>query len=139
MTDIAIVFHSGFGHTQVQANSIAKGAANVEGVSVKQFNVDALSDDLAELDSMDAIVFGSPTYMGAASAPFKAFMDASSRIYSEQRWKDKIAAGPNIDDSEEIIIRRQDATHYGRYGIIWQRHAELGIEPHVPRDSYLQP
>jgi multimeric flavodoxin WrbA len=31
--------------------------------------------------------------MGSASAPFKAFMDASSKRWFTQAWKDKVAAG----------------------------------------------
>ncbi len=31
--------------------------------------------------------------MGSASAQFKAFMDASSKVWYTRDWKDKIAAG----------------------------------------------
>ena len=33
------------------------------------------------LANCDAIVFGSPTYMGGAAAQFKAFADASSQVW----------------------------------------------------------
>jgi multimeric flavodoxin WrbA len=45
------------------------------------------------LANCDAIVFGSPTYMGGAAAQFKAFADASSQVWSSQQWSGKIAAG----------------------------------------------
>jgi NAD(P)H dehydrogenase (quinone) len=40
--------------------------------------VDTAAPGWAALDAADAIIFGAPTYMGSASAPFKAFMDATS-------------------------------------------------------------
>jgi NAD(P)H dehydrogenase (quinone) len=39
------------------------------------------------------MIFGSPTYMGSASAAFKAFMEATSQRWMEQRWAMKLAAG----------------------------------------------
>src|SRR5262249_35454706 len=41
----------------------------------------------------DAIVFGAPTYMGGPSGVFKAFADASSGVWFDEGWKDKVAAG----------------------------------------------
>jgi multimeric flavodoxin WrbA len=46
-----------------------------------------------QLKEADAIIFGSPTYMGSVSWQFKKFADASSRPWFAQEWKDKIAAG----------------------------------------------
>ncbi len=37
--------------------------------------------------------------MGSVSGPFKTFMDASSRVWLEQKWKDKLAAGFTISGS----------------------------------------
>jgi multimeric flavodoxin WrbA len=45
------------------------------------------------LDAADAIIMGSPTYMGSVSWQFKKFADASSKPWFAQKWKDKIAAG----------------------------------------------
>ena len=47
----------------------------------------------ATLGAADAIVFGSPTYMGSVSWQFKKFADASSKQWFSQAWKNKIAAG----------------------------------------------
>ena len=41
----------------------------------------------------DAIIFGSPTYMGSVSWQFKKFADASSKPWYTQAWKDKIFGG----------------------------------------------
>lgn len=92
-TSIAIVYHSGFGHTRVQAEAVRNGAASVAGTEVHLIGVDDVDAFWDRLDDADAIVFGSPTYMGGPSAPFKAFMDATSGRWSQQAWKDKLAAG----------------------------------------------
>lgn len=93
MAHICIAYHSGFGHTEVIAKKIAEGV-KASGCSVDLHNVAELNDALWEhLGKADGIVFGSPTYMANVSAPFKAFMDASSKPWFGQLWKDKLAAG----------------------------------------------
>lgn len=96
MVKVAIVYHSGFGHTERLAQSVARGASD-GGALASLHNTDDLYQPDAgpweTLAAADAIVFGSATYMGAASASFKAFADASSRVYKEHGWKDKLAAG----------------------------------------------
>ena len=97
MTTIAIIYHSGYGHTVKQAEAVKAGAAAVAGATTALIPVSAeglISDaDWATLDASAAIVFGSPTYMGGPSWQFKRFADASSKPWFGQKWKDKIAAG----------------------------------------------
>ena len=90
---VAVVVHSGFGHTRVVADSVATGARSVPGVSATVIAVDEAPDRWDELDRADAIIFGSPTYMAGVSAPFKAFMDATSDRWASQAWRGKLAAG----------------------------------------------
>lgn len=97
---IAIAFHSGYGHTAKVAGIVAEGAASVEGTRVVSLPVDKVDEPIEEfangwdlLQAADAIVFGAPTYMGGPSAQFKAFADASSKVWFGQGWKDKYAAG----------------------------------------------
>jgi NAD(P)H dehydrogenase (quinone) len=45
------------------------------------------------LAAADAIIFGAPTYMGSVPWQFKRFLDASSKPWYTQAWKNKIAAG----------------------------------------------
>ncbi len=91
MSKIAIVFHSGYGHTQRMAQAVAEGAAG------ELITIDADGNlteaQWATLAAADAIIFGSPTYMGSVSWQFKKFADASSKPWFTQVWKDKIAAG----------------------------------------------
>lgn len=92
---VAIVYHSGSGHTARQAEAVARGAAAVADSTVTLHSVDALTDEAwAQLDAADAIVFGSPTYMGSPSAGFKTFAEATSKVWADNlRWRDKLAAG----------------------------------------------
>ncbi|MCU7553775.1 NAD(P)H-dependent oxidoreductase [Alteromonas sp. ASW11-19] len=47
----------------------------------------------SRLHTCQAIIFGSPTYMGGVAAQFKAFADATSDFWAEQRWAGMLAAG----------------------------------------------
>lgn len=91
MSNIAVVYYSGYGHTKRMAESVAAGA------NAKLIAIDAegnLSDaDWAALDQADAIIMGSPTYMGSVAWQFKKFADASSKAWFTQKWKDKVFAG----------------------------------------------
>ena len=97
MTKVAIVYFSGYGHTAKQAEAVKEGAASVAGVAVSDFRINEngdLPDGAWEvLAQQDAIIYGSPTYMGGPAWQFKKFADASSKPWFEQVWKDKIAAG----------------------------------------------
>lgn len=91
MANVVVVYHSGYGHTQRMAQSVAQGA------DAELLAIDA-DGNLPEggwetLDAADAIIFGSPTYMGSVSWQFKKFADASSKPWFAQKWKDKVAAG----------------------------------------------
>ena len=91
MTKIAVVFHSGYGHTQRMAQAVAEGA-NAELVQIDaDGNLPAGGWEL--LNAADAIIMGSPTYMGSVSWQFKKFADASSKAWFSQAWKDKMFAG----------------------------------------------
>ncbi len=91
---VAIVYHSGYGHTKKQAEAVLRGAMSVDGVGASLHSVDQMDDAAwASLNSADAIIFGAPTYMGSVSAAMKTFMDASSKLWYEQKWKNKLAAG----------------------------------------------
>ncbi|MEU1007371.1 flavodoxin family protein [Streptomyces sp. NPDC005890] len=90
---VSIAYHSGYGHTAVLAEAVRAGALDA-GAEVHLIKVDEITDEQWEtLDRSDAIVFGSPTYMGTASGAFHVFAEASSKRWFGQDWKDKLAAG----------------------------------------------
>lgn len=91
MANVVVVFHSGYGHTQRMAQSVADGAG------AELLAIDA-EGNLPEggwetLAAADAIIMGSPTYMATVSWQFKKFADASSKPWYSQQWKDKLFAG----------------------------------------------
>ena len=91
MAKVAVVFHSGYGHTQRVAQFVADGAgADLLAIDA---NGDLTADQWATLDEADAIIMGSPTYMGMASWQFKKFADATSKKWFTSAWKDKVAGG----------------------------------------------
>ncbi|MFD5703595.1 flavodoxin family protein [Streptomyces lasiicapitis] len=90
---VAIAYHSGFGHTAVVAEAVRAGAEEA-GATAHLIKVDEITEEQWELlDAADAIVFGSPTYMGTASGAFHVFAEASSKRWFTRAWQDKIAAG----------------------------------------------
>ena len=95
MTRIAIVYHSGYGHTKKQAEAVRAGAAELGDAELIAIDAEGNLPEGAwqSLEEADAIVFGTPTYMGMASWQFKKFADASSKPWFAQKWKDKVAAG----------------------------------------------
>lgn len=91
MSKIAVVFHSGYGHTLRLAQAVAEGAdAHLVAIDADGNLPDGGWDTL---DEADAIIFGSPTYMGTVSWQFKKFADTSSKAWFSQAWKDKVFAG----------------------------------------------
>lgn len=126
MSNIAVVYHSGYGHTAEQAKAVARGAQGVDGNSATLIAVDPTGQieerHWATLEAADAIVFGSPTYMGSASGPFKTFMDASSKVWFTQNWKDKIAAGFTNSASQsgdKLSTLTQLAIFAAQHSMIW--------------------
>lgn len=86
-----VVFHSGYGHTKRLAEAVAEGA------NATLLPIDAEGNlpegGWEQLAAADAIVFGSPTYMGNVSWQFKKFADASSKPWFTHQWKNKLFAG----------------------------------------------
>jgi len=125
MSKIAIVYHSGFGHTDVLARDVAQGVTDSGGV-VNLLRIDGLQADFGEffdrIADADAIIFGSPTYMGTVSAPMKAFMDASAKVYFTKAWKDKLGAAFTVSGSpsgDKLNTLTSLAIFAAQHGMLW--------------------
>jgi NAD(P)H dehydrogenase (quinone) len=123
---VCIVHHSGYGHTARQAAAVAEGVRRVTEVDCIEIPVADLADaDAAawqRLDEAEAIVFGSPTYMGGPSAAMKAFMEATSARWLDQKWADKLAAcftnsGSQNGDKQNTLVAF--ATLAAQHGMVW--------------------
>lgn len=125
MSKIAIVYHSGSGHTDVLARDVAQGVTDSGGV-VNLLRIDGLQADFGEffdrIADADAIIFGSPTYMGTVSAPMKAFMDASAKVYFTKAWKDKLGAAFTVSGSpsgDKLNTLTSLAIFAAQHGMLW--------------------
>lgn len=126
MHTLIVVYHSGYGHTQKQAEAVVAGASQVEGIDATLLAIDS-NGDLPEggfelLTRADGIIFGAPTYMGGPSWQFKKFADASSRPWFGQQWKDKLAAG--FTNSASMNGDKLSTLHYlftlaMQHGMLW--------------------
>jgi NAD(P)H dehydrogenase (quinone) len=124
VTRVAIVYHSGYGHTARQAQAVMKGAAQVSGIETLLLNVEQAQTRWDDLNAAEAIVFGSPTYMGSVSAQFKMFQDASSHavLAKGAAWRNKIAAGFTNSGSQagdKLATLIQLALFAAQHGMHW--------------------
>ncbi|MFM2421496.1 MAG: hypothetical protein RL291_26 [Pseudomonadota bacterium] len=143
MAKIAIVYYSGYGHTAKLAAAVQAGAAGVAGASVSMFAIDKEGNlpagSFDQLNGFDAIVFGSPTYMGGPAWQFKKFADESSKTWYQELWKDKIGAGFTVSAStngDKHGTIDYFKTLAMQHGMIW---VGVGLKPsntkaHGPND-----
>lgn len=127
MSKILIVYHSGYGHTQRVAEAVAQGAGGELLAIDSEGNLpEAAWEALA---AADAIIFGTPTYMGGPSWQFKKFADASSKAWFGRLWQDKVfggftnSASMNGDKAATMIALQTLASQHGG---LW---VSLGLLP----------
>lgn len=133
MTDIAVVYFSGYGHTTKLAEAVAEGVHSVENGTAKLFSIpqDAEIPESwwGELASAKAIVYGSPTYMGMVAWQFKKFADASSGPWYQGAWRDQVAGGFTTSASvngDKHSTMAYFVTLAAQHGQIW---AGTGLKP----------
>ena len=120
MAKVAVVYHSGYGHTQRVAEFVAKGASG--GLVAIDADGNLTEAQWATLDAADAIIMGSPTYMGMASWQFKKFADATSKKWFTSAWKDKAAGGFTVSaglSGDKLSTLQYFMTLSMQNGMIW--------------------
>jgi NAD(P)H dehydrogenase (quinone) len=141
MKTVSIIYFSASGHTAKFAEAVAKGASSVAGVKADLIAISG--DDIVKgrytnasvmvaLDASDAIIFGSPTFMGGPAAQFKAFADASSESWYGQKWRDKLAAGFTVSGApsgDKFSTLQYFHTLAMEHGMIWIGLGELPGQP----------
>ena len=137
MPTVSIIHFSGSGHTTKLAEAVHKGAASVAGVQAHLIAING--DDIvkgrynndevfATLDASDAIIFGSPTYMGGPAGQFKTFADATGSKWFASAWRDKIAAGFTVSggpSGDKFSTLQYFFTLAMQHGMIWVGLGEL--------------
>lgn len=128
--NITIVFHSRSGHTRKLAEAIYQGIMLIDSLNCSLVDIDETKEVPWEtIHNSNTIIFGSPTFMGNVSAPFKNFMDKSADFWLQLPWKNKIAAGftistaPSGDKSGTLIAMMIFAM---QHGMIWVGQDQLG-------------
>ncbi|KEX90127.1 NAD(P)H dehydrogenase (quinone) [compost metagenome] len=122
MSNVVVVYHSGYGHTRVMAEAVAQGVQRHVGSTCRLIAVEDVDEHWACLHHADAIIFGAPTYMGSASAAFKAFMEATAAFYLAQPWRDKLAAGFTNSGclcGDKLNTLLQMAVFAAQHSMIW--------------------
>ncbi|MFY0597369.1 MAG: flavodoxin family protein [Cognatishimia sp.] len=130
MARIEIIYFSGYGHTTNQANAVFEGAQAAGNAQLWQIPEDGVIDETVwtALDNADAVIFGSPTYMGGPAWQFKRFADESSNRWMEQAWKDKFAGG--FTNSASAVGDKGETINYfrtlaGQQGMLWVPLAQM--------------
>lgn len=127
MVKAAVVYFSGYGHTKRVAESVAAGADAVLITIDADGNIP--ESDWETLDGADAIIFGTPTYMGTVTWQFKKFADASSKRWFTRAWQDKVFGGftnsASLNGDKQITLVTLQ-TLASQHGGIW---VSLGLLP----------
>jgi NAD(P)H dehydrogenase (quinone) len=144
---VAVVYHSGYGHTAKVAEAVARGAegyGNTKSILIRVEDADQYWDQLAQAD---AIIFGAPTYMGSVSAEFKTFMDLSCKqVFMSRAWANKVAAGFTNSGSRSgdklfslqqiFIYTAQLQMHWVNLGLMSGHTSSTSTEDTLNRHGY---
>jgi NAD(P)H dehydrogenase (quinone) len=107
---VLVAYHSASGNTEKMAQAVAEGAKGVSGTSVVLKRVgEVIGDDLS---SADAVIVGSPVYVGNMSGQVKTFFDSWGLKFglgtATGKMRNKIGAafatGGGVSSGKEVTI-----------------------------------
>ncbi|MGK0223646.1 MAG: NAD(P)H dehydrogenase (quinone) [Limisphaerales bacterium] len=124
------MFFSGSGTTRAVAELVGEGVASggaevlVVEIQGEEIVEGRWSNDAAleSLDQCEAIIFGSPTYMGCVSAQLKAFFDATVPRWYAQAWNGKLGAAFTVSakpSGDKLNCLQDISTFAMQMGMIW--------------------
>jgi NAD(P)H dehydrogenase (quinone) len=122
MKKIALIYHSGYGHTAYFAKHVAEGIQSVSGANLTVLTTEEATKQIDSLSNYDGFIFGTPTYMGSASGAFKMFMESTSPIFMKQAWKGKLSAGFTVSGSasgDKLNTLMSLVVFAGQHGLLW--------------------
>lgn len=122
MKHIAVIYHSAHGNTEHFARQVVAGAHSVPDTEVSLLKAEDITRDPDQLIAFDGFIWGSPTYLGGVSGPFKSFMDSTGRLWRTQQLKGKLAAGFTVSalpsgDKQSTLLSM--FTFSMQHGMIW--------------------
>ena len=122
MKQLAVIYHSAHGHTEHIALRVAQGASRLETLDVRVLRAEEVARDPGLMLDFDGLVFGSPTYLGGVSGPFKSFMDSTGRMWRQQSLKGKLASGFTVSslpagDKQSTLMAM--FTFAMQHGMVW--------------------
>ena len=140
MSKVSIVYFSQGGTTALLAQAVSQGVtsagATAELIRIEpdhfaegRWKNDAI---LQQLSEADAIIFGTPTFMGGVAAQFKAFADATGFIWYGRGWSGKLAGGFTISGSQsgdKLHTLQYLSILAAQHGMIWANWDELPRQP----------
>ena len=129
MSVVKVVFFSGSGNTKALAEAVHAGAAKSAESELMEVTGEMIENGrfrndefLEKLDKADAIIFGSPTYMGMVSGQMKCFFDGTSQRWFQGAWNSKFAAGFTTSlglSGDKQSTLSYMATFAFQHGMIW--------------------
>ncbi len=124
MTKIAIVYFSNFkGNTESLAEAIKRGAESVPDTEVMLIHTNDVDLHWQTLHAADAIIFGTPTYIGSVAAKFKEFIEKlAGEVWLKRMWVNKIAGGFTVSagrSGDKLSCLQQLVTFASQMGMIW--------------------
>jgi NAD(P)H dehydrogenase (quinone) len=106
---VLVTYHSGTGHTEKMAQGVAGGARAVAGTTVIVKRVGDVTG--SDLTSSDAVIVGSPVYVGNMSGDVKTFLDSWSLkfdLFRDRKMRNKVGAafatGGSVGSGKEVTI-----------------------------------
>jgi NAD(P)H dehydrogenase (quinone) len=141
MKSISIVYFSSTGNTHHMAEAVAQGAGSVPETAVslhriagKQIIDGRFKDEtvLRQLDTADAIIFGSPTFMGDVAGEMKCFLDSAGSRWFSRAWVDKLAAGFTVSaglSGDKFHTLVTFSVFAAQCGMIWISHNSVDYGP----------
>ena len=137
MPTVEIIYFSGQGHTHLMAEALKEGVeaqrmtANTYRIQGEHIEAGRWKDPGGIVDRLraaDAILIGSPTYMGGVSAQVKAFIDGIGNLWFEQALKNKLAGGFSHSSSpmgEKTATVAYLMVHAAQHGMLWVSNHQL--------------
>lgn len=124
MTKLTSVYFSRYrGATEALARAITRGASRVPDTDAAMLSVDQVDAHWQRLHESDAIVFGSPTYIGGVAADFKIFIEKlAGEVWLRRLWLNKVAGGFTVSagrSGDKMACLQQLATFAAQLGMLW--------------------